>query len=137
MLLNSYFNGHIWEFMMRKRIVLVEDEEILRQNLEEILKFNDFDVYSFGDGLSALEQIEMIKPDIIISDLMMPGIDGCELLIKVKSKPDTMHIPFILLSARVENSERDRCYALGANQYLIKPLKTFDLIKNIQSLLQY
>ncbi|WP_170932526.1 response regulator [Belliella buryatensis] len=123
--------------MMRKKIVLVEDEEILRQNLEEILKFNDFDVYSFEDGLSALEQIEMIKPDIIISDLMMPGIDGYELLSKVKSKSTTMHIPFILLSARVEKSERDRCYALGANQYLIKPLKTFDLIKNIQSLLQY
>lgn len=119
---------------MPLKIVLVEDEEILRENLKEILEINNFEVSDFSNGIQALDYLKSHNISLIISDLMMPEMDGHELLENIKADKRTKDIPFILLSAKIEQDDRERSFALGADQYLIKPIKTVDLIKSIKSI---
>ncbi|PRY88568.1 response regulator [Mongoliibacter ruber] len=121
---------------MNPKIVLVEDEEILRENLKEILEINNFEVSDFSNGNQVLEYLKSNKTSLIISDLMMPEMDGHRLLQQIRSNEWTKDIPFILLSAKIEQDDRDKSFALGADQYLIKPIKTVDLIKSIKSILK-
>lgn len=121
---------------MNPKIVLVEDEEILRENLKEILEINNFEVSDFSNGNQVLEYLKSNKTSLIISDLMMPEMDGHRLLQQIRSNEWTKDIPFILLSAKIEQDDRDKSFALGADQYLIKTIKTVDLIKSIKSILK-
>lgn len=121
---------------MSKKIVLVEDEDPLRDNIKEILELNDYEVFRFINGLDALEFLNHNQVDLIISDLMMPIINGHELLNKLKSNPITAKFPFILLSAKIESSDKERSLELGADLYLTKPIRTLDLIKSIHLLLK-
>ncbi|MCH7412031.1 response regulator [Belliella sp. R4-6] len=120
---------------MEKRILLVEDEEVLRANLKEILELNDFEVVEFSNGEDALSFLLKNSVDLIISDLMMPRMDGHDFLRKIKADPYLEKTPFILLSAKIEVQDKDLSMELGADLYLTKPIKTYDLIKSIQSIL--
>jgi CheY-like chemotaxis protein len=119
---------------MDNLILLVEDEDVLRENIKEILELYDYNVVEFSNGYDALNFMDKKDVNLIISDLMMPNMDGHEFLSRVRSNPNLSEIPFILLSAKVEKKDRDKSLKMGANLYLTKPIKSKDLIKSIKSI---
>jgi CheY-like chemotaxis protein len=120
---------------MDRIILLVEDEDVLRENLREILELYHYHVVAFSNGIDALNFMHKNEIDLIISDLMMPLMDGHELLGKVKSNPHLSGIPFILLSAKIERTDQEKSLQMGADLYLTKPIRTLDLIKSIKSII--
>ncbi len=113
------------DFSMKKYAVLVvEDEAELRDYLKHTFKEYFKQVYVAEDGVEAMEIIQRNQPDIIVSDVMMPRMDGFELCRKVKSDINISHIPVVLLTARTDPESTVLGYKLGADIYLAKP---FDL----------
>jgi len=111
---------------MKKKILVVDDERSICLLLESFLS-KDYDVVTFQDGLEALIWLEENLPDLIISDIQMPNVDGYEFLIKVRERGFTKHTPFIMLSAKSESKERIKCYKLAAQDYLTKPFNPEEL----------
>jgi len=111
---------------MKKKILVVDDEKSIRLLLENFLS-QDFDVVSINNGNDALVWLEGNLPDLIISDIQMPEMNGYEFLAKVRQRGYTKHTPFIMLSARAESKERIKCYQLGAQDYLTKPFNPEEL----------
>lgn len=124
------------ELNKRKSILLVEDEAAIRYLLKDILK-ERYTIYEAEGGKQALELILRVIPDLIISDVMMPDMDGLELCDKVKNAPATCHIPFIILSAKGSIEHRTEGYEVGADAYIAKPFHTAHLQVRIRKLLEY
>lgn len=116
-------------------LLLVEDNEELRNVMRRILT-DYFDLTEASCGETALLQLEDKNIDIIVSDVMMPGMDGFELCKKVKEKFETKHIPVILLTARTSDIDRIEGYEAGADGYICKPLNISVLLAKIENLLK-
>ncbi|PKV64260.1 response regulator receiver domain-containing protein [Polaribacter sp. Hel1_33_96] len=112
--------------VMRKKILVVDDEITICLLLENFLS-EEYDVISFNNGINALEWLEGNLPDLIISDIEMPNMDGYEFLGQVRDRGFTKHTPIIMLSAKSESKERIKCYKLGAQDYLTKPFNPEEL----------
>ena len=104
-------------------LLIVEDNKDIRELLKDILE-PIYKVEIAVDGLDGLEKVRKIQPDIVISDIMMPGISGIELCAKMKSNFDTCHIPIILLTAKTAVEHKFEGWQIGADDYITKP---FDL----------
>ena len=115
------------------RILLVEDNELIRIDLVTILELEGFEVREATNGRSGLAQIEARSPDVVLSDLMMPEMDGYELLRRVRANAAWASIPFIVLSARGEEEAVQRALELGATAYLRKPVDIPDLLRAIRA----
>lgn len=110
------------------KILLIEDEIILRETLTEILEINDFEVVAVDSGEHALKALKKWQPHLILSDVMMVGMSGFELLEKVKQQQKLANIPFIFLSALTGENDRLRAQQLGAREFISKPFKSKDVI---------
>ncbi len=117
-------------------ILIVEDEEGLRHNLAELLKEEGFSVIEAENGLVGYEKAKVIEPDLILSDIRMPKLDGYDLLKKLQENPVTAVIPFIFLTARVEMQDLRQGMVLGADDYITKPFKAVDVLNAINSRLK-
>ena len=111
---------------MKKKILIVDDEASICLIVKNFLSL-DYEVVSFTLATEALVWLEANLPDIIISDIQMPGIDGFEFLTNIRQRGFTKHTPVIMLSAKAESKERIKCYKLGAQDYLIKPFNPEEL----------
>lgn len=102
------------------RILLVEDNDELREFLT--VKFDDsYQIATAKDGLEGLEKVNDLQPDLVLSDIMMPGMDGIELLEQIKNNPETSHIPVILLTAKYSVESQIEGLKYGADYYITKP----------------
>jgi signal transduction histidine kinase/DNA-binding response OmpR family regulator len=120
----------------RKPLVLiVEDHPDVRRYLQQQLQ-SDFRVVEAADGETALQQATRYMPDLIISDVMMPGIDGCELCEKIKSDIRTSHIPVILLTAKAGEESKISGLETGADDYLTKPFNARELLVRVRNLIE-
>lgn len=119
-----------------ENILLIEDEQILSNNLKIILEEEGYKVTQAFNGIEGLKQAHEKKPDLIISDIMMPGIDGYQLLEIISSDETINHIPFIFLTAKAEMENLRAGMRLGADDYLTKPIRAADLLTAIQVRLQ-
>jgi two-component system chemotaxis response regulator CheY len=116
-----------------KRILIIEDDEPLCWLLDKILT-GKYDPVIMKNGLEALSWLsDGNLPNLIISDLNMPALDGLELLENVRSSGILRDIPVIMLSASDEPEKRRKCLALGASNYLIKPFEPQLLIEEIEN----
>ena len=97
------------------RVLLVEDEPQLLENLAENLTFEGFEVFTAGDGWEGVQAAVEHMPDIIVCDLMMPELDGHGVLLELRSRPSTSHIPFIFLTARAGLDDMRKGMNLGAD----------------------
>lgn len=114
-------------------ILIVEDEENLRNSLKELLQFNKYRVTTAENGADALGLLAAgMSPDLIISDIIMPVMDGTEFIREVQAEDTMKHIPFIFLTARAELDEIRAGMGLGADDYIIKPVKYNDLIAAVE-----
>lgn len=96
---------------------------------EEALEF------FFSKSFESLDPMDM--PKVLLLDLKMPKVDGIEVLQKLKSNPNTKSIPIVILTSSAEDPDIDRCYALGANSYIVKPVKFDDFTKTVAQLGMY
>jgi len=119
----------------RKTLLIVEDEKDIHQFLKELLEEKYIIITAFN-GLEALEILEIKIPDLIISDVMMPVMDGVELCEKTKGNIKTCHIPFIMLTAKDSVIHRIEGIESGANSYIPKPFHPDHLLIRIQKLIE-
>jgi signal transduction histidine kinase/ligand-binding sensor domain-containing protein/DNA-binding response OmpR family regulator len=116
-------------------ILIVEDNPDLREMIKENLQDNYF-VLEAENGLKGLKLAEETVPDLIISDIMMPEMDGYELASKIKTNEKTNHIPFILLTAKAETKDKLEGLETGADDYLIKPFNSDELKIRVKNLIK-
>lgn len=116
------------------KVLIVEDNDDLLNFMKSILS-NDFKVFTAVDGVKAWSFISKQMPDLVVSDIMMPNMDGFELCKIVKSTYETSHIPVILLTALSEKTDQLRGIGLGADDYLTKPFDMNLLIQKIKSII--
>jgi DNA-binding response OmpR family regulator len=117
------------------KILIIEDDRFLRELIARKLKTEGYEVLEAVDGEEGLKRIKEEKPDLVLLDLILPGIDGFEVLAKAKEDPETAQIPVIILSNLGQREEVERGLKLGAIDYLIKahftPGEIIEKIKNI------
>ena len=114
------------------RILVADDNTDMREYLSRLLSVR-FQVESVGDGTAALEAVKRRPPDVIVSDVMMPGLDGFQLLAALRADDATRTIPFILLSARAGEEARIDGLHAGADDYLVKPFSARELIARVDA----
>ncbi|GHT40042.1 hybrid sensor histidine kinase/response regulator [Bacteroidia bacterium] len=117
------------------RILIVEDNDDLRNFMQHPLA-ETFDVHTAEDGEQAWKFIQKQQPDLVVSDVMMPNMDGFELCRLIKSTYETSHIPVILLTSLTEKAQQLHGLGLGADDYLTKPFDMTLLVQRIKSLIQ-
>lgn len=118
---------------MTKKVLLIEDDAVLRENTAELLTLSNYEVFSAANGRLGLEKARQQKPDIIVCDIMMPEMDGYEVLELLFKDEQTKFIPFIFLSAKTERNDVRKGMELGADDYITKPFSEDELINAIES----
>lgn len=116
----------------RPTILIVEDEARIREVIALLLEEEEYCVLQAGDGQTALSMLEDNQPDIIISDVRMPGMDGFTLCEQVRANPDFSRVPFIFLTGKGERADVRRGMGLGADDYLVKPFQPEELLSAVQ-----
>lgn len=116
------------------RILLVEDDEAIREGLSDALAAEGYDVLLAADGRSGLERGLADDPDLIVLDLVLPGLDGFEVLRRLRS--DAVATPVLVLTARGLERDRVRGLDLGADDYVVKPFSLDELLARIRSRLR-
>jgi len=119
--------------MTKDTILIVEDNRDLCEALQEILSFDGYAVITASNGTDALGKMQTVTPDLIVSDIAMPQMDGFAFFQAVRARPDWMTIPFIFLTARGEREDIIRGKLLGAEDYLIKPLTQEELLTAVRA----
>jgi len=115
-----------------ERILVVDDNADMRNYIAELLRAH-WPVETASDGAAALELIKKSKPDLVLSDVMMPVLDGIGLVRALKAEPETRHIPVILLSARAGEEALVEGLETGADAYLLKPFSSRELLTRVRS----
>jgi len=115
------------------KILLVEDDPLLSEVMSDILKIENYEVFSASNGKEALDLFVTVKPDLVISDIMMPEMDGYEFLEAVRAMPQGVTVPFLFLSARTERTDVSRARALGVDDYLFKPFDGPELLNAVRA----
>lgn len=113
------------------RVLVVEDEANIRNNLREMLELSGHSVMAVENAQDALDLLEGEVPDLILSDILMPGMNGFELLRAIQHKENLRNIPFLFLSAKIELDDIRHGMNLGADDYLTKPVKLKELTQAI------
>jgi DNA-binding response OmpR family regulator len=118
---------------MAEKILIVEDELTLQETLAYNLKHQGYEVETAGDGQTAIDKAKQINPDLILLDIMLPGIDGFEVC-RILRKD--MSVPILMLTARGDEIDRVVGLEVGADDYLIKPFSMRELIARVKALLR-
>lgn len=116
-----------------KRILIIEDDTVLRENIAEILSLAQYDVTTASDGKKGVNAAKQHLPDVIICDIMMPELDGYGVLEALSKDDTTQQIPFIFLSAKTERRDIRKGMDLGADDYITKPFEESELLGAIRS----
>jgi DNA-binding NarL/FixJ family response regulator len=117
-------------------LLLIEDHAPLRRNLEDILTLEGYRVLAAADGPTGLELAQIRRPDLVLCDIMLPGMDGIEILATIRAAAATSAIPFVFLTAKGEPPDIRVGMSLGADDYLPKPVARADLLDTIRTRLQ-
>lgn len=118
------------------RILIAEDDPIIRANLFRTLQLEGYKVFAAEDGKQALELALAEHPDLILSDMMMPVMDGHEFLTAIRANQATTHTPFVFLTARADRTDIREGMKLGADDYLSKPFLRHELLEVVKTQLQ-
>ncbi|MEE0685691.1 MAG: response regulator transcription factor [Lachnospiraceae bacterium] len=114
----------------------VEDDSRIREIAIYALKSAGFEVKGFEDGRAFWEALKLEKPKLILLDIMLPGIDGIELLEKIKESTEYSDIPVIMATAKGEEYDRIRGLELGADDYIVKPYSVMEMISRVKAVLR-
>jgi two-component system alkaline phosphatase synthesis response regulator PhoP len=120
----------------RQKILIVDDEFDALTALKRALESDNYNVVEAADGLSAIKKVKTEKPDIVLLDLMMPEIDGFEVLKRLKSDPLYKHVPIIMLTAKGEINDKIEGIEIGADDYVTKPFNLNEIRARIKMVLR-
>jgi DNA-binding response OmpR family regulator len=118
-----------------KQILAVDDQRHIARLVQYHLEHAGYKVEVAHDGVMALQKVRSLHPDLVILDVMMPGLDGFEVLRRMKENPETEQIPVIMLTARSEADDALEGYDRGAQWYLSKPIDPAELIAFVNNAL--
>jgi DNA-binding response OmpR family regulator len=118
---------------MMERILIIEDEPEMLRNLTTILRLEKFRPLSAAGGRLGVDLAKKRKPDLILCDVTMPGLDGYGVIAALRADPETVTIPFIFLTAKAEKFDASAGMNLGADDYITKPVAKVDLLAAIRS----
>ncbi|MGL6283281.1 MAG: EAL domain-containing response regulator [Microcoleaceae cyanobacterium] len=114
------------------KILVIEDEALIRENILELLEAEDFTVLSADNGSVGLVLAQESFPDLIVCDVMLPGLDGYGVLQAIRNNPETKMIPFVFMTALAERNQQRQGLDMGADDYITKPCTATELVKIIQ-----
>ncbi len=121
--------------MMPYKLLLADDSLTIQKVVELVLADEHFEIKTFIDGEQALAAIESFCPNIVLADIEMPKLNGYQLCEKIKKNASTVHIPVILLAGAFEPFDENYAKSIGADDYIIKPFESQELISKVKSLL--
>jgi CheY-like chemotaxis protein len=116
------------------RVLVVDDDEVIRQLIAVNLTLEGFDVETAIDGQDCLDRVGEIAPDVITLDVMMPRLDGWETAVQLRQAPETAHIKVVLITARAQEEDVARGTSVGADAYLTKPFDPGEMIRIVREL---
>jgi twitching motility two-component system response regulator PilH len=116
-------------------VLIVDDSPTEIHAYQQMLENNGYTVESATDGETSVKKAEETNPDVILMDVVMPGMNGFQATRQLNKNPDTAHIPVIIITTK--DQETDKVWGLrqGARDYIVKPVKEADLVNHVQSLL--
>lgn len=118
------------------QVLVVDDDAVIRDLLRVNLELEGYDVVAAADGATALEQIAAAHPDLVLLDVMMPGVDGWEVASRLKADEATAPIPIVFLTARAMRADVKRGTDLGVEAYITKPFDPEELIALVDRLIR-
>ncbi len=122
--------------MSEKKILVVEDHQDTRELLKYNLESAGYEIVSAGDGLTGLEMAQIQRPNLVILDLMLPGMDGLEVCRRLKKDATLSGMPVIMLTAKGEEVDRIVGLELGADDYVVKPFSPRELVLRIKAVMR-
>ncbi len=120
---------------LRKVVLVVDDSLTMRKVLSRVLEREDYEVVTANDGMDAIEKLQDITPDIILTDIEMPRMDGFEFARYVRDNPATLKTPLVMISSRTADKHRNVAAEIGVNAFLGKPVQDETLIEQVNALL--
>ena len=117
------------------KILVVEDEQPIRKLIDLNLRLENHEVITAADGYEALQQTAAGEPDLIILDIMLPGLDGWEVLKRLRQETRFQDTPVVVLTALVQDVDIIRGWQLGADEYITKPFSPVALVNTVQMVL--
>jgi CheY-like chemotaxis protein len=105
-------------------VLVVDDEPIIRDVVRDVLIDEGYDVVIASDGLESIALLEEVRPDVVVMDVMMPGLDGRQAYLAIRARPELAHVPIIMMSAAIPKDALDD----GVTAYLPKPFDLEELI---------
>lgn len=119
--------------MEKAKILVVEDNLALLEGIRELLEYSGYEVLTAENGREALEVLQENRPDLIVSDIMMPELDGYQFHAQVRENPDLLTTPFIFLTARGEKTDIRKGKEIGVDDYITKPFEDEDLLVAVRA----
>jgi two-component system alkaline phosphatase synthesis response regulator PhoP len=123
------------EITMDKKILVIEDDPATLRLVDYSLRHEGYQVFTASNGLEGIRKAHDDAPDLIILDVMLPGIDGYEICHRLRSEPDTAQLPILMFSAKAQEIDKDTGLKVGADEYLSKPAAPADIVNRVESLL--
>ena len=117
-------------------ITIIEDDESIREMLRYYFHSVGYGVEDFESGEDYFQAVHDVQPDLYILDIMLPGMDGLEILRRLRGAPDTAHIPVIMLTARTAELDRVKGLEQGADDYVVKPFGIMELQARVKAVLR-
>lgn len=121
---------------MTARVLLIEDEPNISEAIRFILSRDGCDVTALADGTAALDAVRSEMPDLVILDLMLPGVSGLEILTQLRADPATQALPVMMLTAKGQGRDREAAERAGASHFMTKPFSNDDMRAAVRALTQ-
>jgi DNA-binding response OmpR family regulator len=121
--------------LMGKKILVIEDDAIALRLIEYTLRKEGYEVLLAKDGLEGISKAQSEEPDLLILDIMLPGIDGYEVCYRLRSESQTAHLPVLMLSGKAQEIDKATGLKVGADDYVTKPAAPRELVSRVESLL--
>jgi len=122
--------------MNKTKIIVIDDETNIRETITDILTFQGYEVYAASGGKMGLQLILKEQPDLVLCDIMMPDMDGYEVLTRIRGEEHLKSLPFLLISAKNDSESIRTGMNLGSDDYLSKPFKSSELVTAIETKLR-
>ena len=119
----------------RQLVMIVDDSVTVRKVTSRLLERHGYDVVTAKDGIDAIEQIEHIKPNLMLLDIEMPRMDGFEVTNQLRHDPIHKDLPIIMITSRTGEKHRERAFSLGVTHYMGKPFQEAELLTQVQRLI--
>ncbi|OGN97277.1 MAG: hypothetical protein A2Y89_06890 [Chloroflexi bacterium RBG_13_51_18] len=120
---------------MGKKILIIEDDPATQRLVDYSLKQEGYQIITASNGLEGIRKALGEAPDLIILDVMLPGMDGFEICYRLRSDPSTAKMPILMFSAKAQEIDKDTGIKVGADDYLTKPSAPSDIVNRVEKLL--